>query len=95
MIAADDARARIVVRGRVQGVFFRAETHDMARRLRLAGWVMNRPDGAVEAAFEGPRRYVEQAIEWCRQGPPAARVKSVDVSWEAPRAETSFEIHYV
>jgi acylphosphatase len=56
---------------------------------------MNRPDGAVEAAFEGPRRYVEQAIEWCRQGPPAARVKSVDVSWEAPRAETSFEIHYV
>ena len=61
-----DTRARVIMRGRVQGVFFRAETHDTALRLGLAGWVMNRRDGAVEAAFEGPREEVESAIEWCR-----------------------------
>ncbi|HEY5494874.1 MAG TPA: acylphosphatase [Candidatus Anoxymicrobiaceae bacterium] len=91
---SDAARARVIVRGRVQGVFFRAETRDMARRMELAGSVRNRPDGAVEAAFEGRREDVERAIDWCGEGPPSARVDSVDVSWETPQGESAFEIRY-
>ena len=94
MAALAEARARVIARGRVQGVFFRAETHDTALRLGLAGWVMNRRDGAVEAAFEGPKSAVERAIEWCRQGPPSAKVDSLDVSWEEPAGEEAFEVRY-
>ena len=94
MAALTEARARVIARGRVQGVFFRAETHDMAQWLGLAGFVMNRRDGAVEAAFEGPRNTVERAIEWCRQGPPSARVDSLDVSWEEPTGEEGFQVWY-
>lgn len=80
----DAVRARVRVEGRVQGVWFRAGTREAAEQLGLAGWVRNLPDGAVEAAFEGPRPAVEQAVAWCRRGPPDARVDRCDVSWEAP-----------
>ena len=93
-MGSDDARATVIVRGRVQGVFFRAETRDLAVRLGLSGSVSNRRDGAVEATFEGPRSDVEKAIEWCRRGPPSARVDSVELSWDTPRGESSFEVRY-
>ncbi|MFH1149873.1 MAG: acylphosphatase [Actinomycetota bacterium] len=88
------ARARVTVTGRVQGVFFRAETRGEARRLDLGGWVRNRPDGTVEAVFEGERFLVEKAVEWARHGPPGASVESVDVRWEEPRGEVGFEVRY-
>jgi acylphosphatase len=86
------ARARVVVRGRVQGVFFRAEARDRARSLGLAGWVRNAPDGTVEAVFEGERERVESMVEWCRRGPPLADVSGVDVGWEEPRGESGFAV---
>lgn len=84
------ARARVVVNGRVQGVFFRAETRDRASSLGLAGWVRNNRDGTVEAAFEGDRERVESMVEWCRRGPALAEVERVDVEWEEPRHERGF-----
>lgn len=77
-----NVRAHVIISGRVQGVFFRSETQNTARRLGLQGWVRNRPEGTVEAVFEGARADVEQAIAWCRKGSPAARVTDVKVSWQ-------------
>ena len=85
-----EARARIVVRGRVQGVFFRAETRDRARSLGLSGWVRNVPDGSVEAVFEGDRDRIDSILEWCRRGPGFAEVEDVEVAWEEPRGEQGF-----
>ncbi len=85
-------RARVLVSGRVQGVWFRASTADTSRQLGLAGWVRNLPDGRVEAVFEGPGPAVEAAIAWCGKGPPAARVVGCAVSWEEPRGEEGFAV---
>jgi acylphosphatase len=85
-----EARARVVVRGRVQGVFFRAETRDRARSLGLSGWVRNVADGSVEAVFEGDRDRIESMLEWCRRGPGFAEVEGLDVAWEEPRGEQGF-----
>jgi acylphosphatase len=79
------ARARCTFRGHVQGVYFRAHCQEHARSLRLTGWVRNRPDGTVEAVFEGEKARIEEAIEWNRSSQPYARVADVDVVWEAPR----------
>ena len=76
------ARAHVHVSGRVQGVFFRSETQDEARRHGIAGWVRNLADGRVEAVFEGEKDKVEALVEFCRRGPPGARVSKVDVTWE-------------
>ncbi len=78
----EQVRARVIIEGRVQGVFFRHSTREMALRLGLKGWVKNRRDGGVEALFEGDREKVDQMIQWCHQGPSGARVKNVDVTWE-------------
>jgi acylphosphatase len=86
------ARARAVISGRVQGVFFRAEVSDRARSLGVAGWVRNRPDGAVEAEFEGPREAVESMLRWCSQGPAGALVDAVDVTWDQPVGGEGFEV---
>ncbi len=88
------ARARVLVAGRVQGVWYRASTRAEADRLGLGGWVRNLADGRVEAAFEGPRAAVEEAVAWCRRGPPGARVESCEVRWEPAAGEHSFEIDY-
>ena len=89
------ARARVIVSGRVQGVWFRASTRDMAVRLGVSGWVRNLPTGEVEAEFQGPREAVEKAVAWCGQGPPGARVTRCDVVWDEPRGEPgSFRILY-
>jgi acylphosphatase len=85
-----DARARVVIRGRVQGVFFRAETRDRARSLGLRGWVRNVPDGTVEAVFEGERERIESLLVWCRRGPALADVDDVEVQWEPPAGEVGF-----
>jgi acylphosphatase len=85
-------RALVVVRGSVQGVFFRAETRDRARSLDLAGWVRNAPDGTVEAAFEGDDERVESMVAWCRRGPAGARVEGVDVTWVEPEGAEGFSI---
>ena len=87
-----EARARVVVSGRVQGVFFRDETSRRARSLGVAGWVANRPDGAVEAVFEGGRDAVESMVAWCGRGPSGARVDDVQTAWEDPRGEDGFAV---
>jgi acylphosphatase len=86
------ARARVIVHGRVQGVFFRAEASARARSLGLAGWVQNRPDGAVEAVFEGPQEAVESMLRWCERGPVGARIDAADVTWEQPAGDEGFEV---
>lgn len=78
----EKARARVIITGRVQGVFFRSETQRAAERLGVNGWVRNLPDGTVEAVFEGDRQAVEDTVAWCHQGAPMARVADVRVVWE-------------
>jgi acylphosphatase len=85
-------RARVVVRGSVQGVFFRVETRDRARSLGLTGWVKNQSDGSVEAAFEGDPERIESMVEWCRRGPAGARVDDVELTWGDPEGEDGFSI---
>jgi acylphosphatase len=88
-------RAQIRVTGRVQGVFYRQTTREMADGLGLCGWVRNLPDGSVEALFEGERQLVEQAVSWCRQGPPRAAVKEVVIAWlDGPPVNNGFAIRY-
>jgi len=76
-------RAHAFISGRVQGVNFRAATRAKARELGLTGWARNLPDGRVEAVFEGETDALETMLAWCHQGPPPARVKRVEVDWEA------------
>ncbi len=73
--------ARVIIRGIVQGVYFRVNTRKAAREHCVYGWVRNNKDGSVEAVFEGQKEDVEKAIEWCRQGPPGARVDDVELTW--------------
>lgn len=81
----EKVRAHAYVSGLVQGVFFRANTVDAADRIgRLSGWVRNLPDGRVEVVCEGERDRVEKLVDWLGQGPPAARVTDVQISWEEP-----------
>jgi len=75
-------RAHVIVAGWVQGVFFRSETRRVANSYGVTGWVRNLEDGRVEAVFEGEEENVKRLVEFCRKGPPAARVDNVDVSWE-------------
>ena len=75
-------RAHVFVSGWVQGVFFRAETRDLARKLGVTGWVRNLWDGRVEAVFEGEDWAVERLVDWCHQGPRGAHVDNVDVTYE-------------
>ena len=85
-------RAEVIVRGMVQGVFFRVETRDRARSLGLSGWVTNARDGTVRAAFEGEDERVESMVDWCRRGPSGASVDDVDVTWVELEGEQSFVI---
>jgi len=80
-------RAHVWISGRVQGVFFRAHTKELADELGLTGWVRNLPDGRVEAVFEGEEDAVKEVIEWCKRGPPLASVEKVEVRYEQPTGE--------
>ena len=75
-------RAHVLVSGRVQGVFFRMETRDEARKRNVTGWVRNISQGRVETIFEGKKEDVEKIIEFCSAGPPRAKVSKVDVQWK-------------
>lgn len=89
------ARAHLIIEGRVQGVFFRAFTREVGANLKLQGWVRNRPDGSVEAVFEGPKESVESAIARCRMGPPGSRVDNISEKWEEYSGEfNTFTIRY-
>lgn len=83
---------RLDIRGTVQGVGFRNWTQRLARQLGLAGWVRNRPDGSVEAVFNGPVAAVEEAIRRCRRGPASASVAGVGVSEESGETGEGFEV---
>jgi acylphosphatase len=85
-------RARVRARGRVQGVFFRAEARERARSLDIDGWVTNASDGSVEAVLEGDRERVESLVRWFRRGPSTAEVEEIEVSWEEPRGEHGFAV---
>ncbi|HEX5951236.1 MAG TPA: acylphosphatase [Actinomycetota bacterium] len=85
-------RVRVVVTGRVQGVFFRATCAREARDLGLAGSVRNLPDGRVEAIFEGPEADVDRMVGWCRLGPEYARVDAVEITPEPPAGERGFAV---
>lgn len=84
--------AHVIVRGKVQGVYFRANTQKTAESLDLAGWVRNRPDGSVEIHAEGEKAKLEKLIVWCRQGPPSAQVKDVEIKWVSAEGLRSFEV---
>jgi len=88
-------RARVVISGFVQGVFFRYRTREMARRQNVTGWVRNLRDGRVEAVFEGEKKNVEAMLAFCYKGPSGAMVRDVEVSWEEPKGELEgFQIVY-
>ncbi len=80
-------RADLYITGRVQGVFYRASAQQEAMRLGLVGEIRNLPDGNVEAVVEGIKDRIEEFIEWCKEGPPAAQVENVRVRWSAARGE--------
>jgi acylphosphatase len=85
-------RRRVVVHGHVQGVFFRDTTRREASRRGVAGWITNRPDGAVEAVFEGPPDEVAAMVEFCESGPRGADVDRVDVDEEEPEGLNGFDV---
>lgn len=90
-----NVRAHVIISGRVQGVFFRAHTRDIARQFNVYGWVKNRPDGKVEALFEGNEENVKSVLDWCHEGPPQASVTGVAVAWKGYSGEfTGFDIVY-
>ena len=89
---SERARCRVVVHGNVQGVFFRDSCRREASSRGVAGWVTNRPDGAVEAVFEGEPGAVSAMVEWCSRGPRGADVQSVDQGSGEPEGLSGFEI---
>ena len=82
----------IVIRGKVQGVFFRSGTKSVAHDLRLGGWVRNCGDGTVEIYAEGKEERLKRFIKWCNKGPPAASVTSIDTDWVDIQGMTGFRI---
>jgi acylphosphatase len=89
------SRAKLLIKGIVQGVSFRYYTQREVRKYGVAGWVRNLPDGSVAALFEGEEEDVEAMIQWCRQGPPGARVTEVIVQPEEYQGEfQSFSVTF-
>lgn len=85
--------AHILVSGIVQGVFFRANTKEKAKELKIKGWVKNLSDGRVEILAEGDEEKIQMLIEWCWKGPELAKVENVDVSYKKFSGKfNSFEI---
>lgn len=91
----DNKRVHVIVKGRVQGVFFRAYTRDEAIRLGLSGWVRNCPDGSVEAMIEGEETAVAKMLQWFHEGSPHSLVETIHTTEEHPVGDdTTFKIHY-
>jgi len=90
-----EERVHLIIRGHVQGVFYRASTRETALRLGLKGWVRNLPNGDVEAVFQGPEEQLQKAIDWCWEGPPGATVTKIDQKWDdCPGEFSGFEVRY-
>ena len=92
MDAGGRARCRVVVHGRVQGVFFRDSARRLAEREGVQGWIRNRGDGTVEAAFEGRPESVERLVRFCSEGPRGAAVEHVERFDEPPEGLTGFSV---
>jgi acylphosphatase len=88
----DPTRRHVVVRGQVQGVFFRDSCRREARGRGVAGWISNTTDGAVEAVFEGPADAVDAMVAWVHDGPPHATVAGVSVRTEQPEGLSDFQV---
>jgi len=86
-MSEDLASLNLLIVGRVQGVFYRASTLEQAQGLNLTGWVKNLADGSVEVVAEGSRHALEDLLEWCKRGPPAAEVEHVSARWGPHRGE--------
>ena len=91
-MADDRVRRRVIIRGRVQGVFFRDSIRQRARTRDISGWVRNQVDGTVEAVFEGKPDDVEQLVRYAETGPRQAEVESVEVDDEELEGLSGFEI---
>jgi acylphosphatase len=89
---SDVARSHVVVHGHVQGVFFRDSCRREADTRGVTGWITNRPDGAVEAVFEGEPDAVAALVDFCRSGPRGADVGAVDETSEEPEGLTGFQV---
>jgi len=85
-------RKRVIIHGRVQGVFFRDTTRRMADARGVAGWVRNNPDGSVEAAFEGDADAVGEMVRFAHEGPRGAAVERVEAVEEEPEGLTGFRV---
>jgi acylphosphatase len=90
--STDLTARRVTVHGEVQGVSFRDYCAQEARRLGVLGWVRNEPDGTVTAYLEGGRTAVRELVDWCREGPPSARVFSLDEQTVEPLGATGFSV---
>jgi acylphosphatase len=91
----DNTRVRLIIEGRVQGVWFRESTRKEAERLGVHGWVRNMREGTVEVVAEGPEENVRKLVDWCHHGPPSARVTRVRETAETFRGEfASFDVVY-
>lgn len=75
-------QARIIIKGRVQGVFYRATAQEKAQELGLKGYVKNLEDGTVEALVQGDKAAIEIFIKWCHEGPPSSKVETINVEWQ-------------
>ena len=94
-IPMDNIRVRLIIEGRVQGVWFRESTRKQAEHLGVHGWVRNRREGTVEVVAEGPEESVRKLVDWCHHGPPSARVSRVRETAEAFQGEfVSFDVVY-
>ena len=78
------SNVHVIISGRVQGVWFRANTRQKAEQLGVTGWVRNTHDGCVEAIFEGEENCVEEMLEWCNHGPPLAKIENVEIKKQNP-----------
>ena len=86
---------KVIISGRVQGVWFRANTKQKAEELGIFGWVRNTDDGCVEAVFEGDERLIDEMINWCHKGPALAKVEKVEIKKRRPTNEfDDFSIRY-
>ncbi len=92
MTQPDKICVHVYISGTVQGVGYRYSTLEMAQHLGVKGWVRNLPDDRVEAVFEGEAVTIEQMLAWCRQGPPAARVRDVTIVDESYQGLQNFEL---
>jgi len=91
----ENTRVRLIIEGRVQGVWFRESTRREAERLGVRGWVRNRREGTVEVLAEGPKENVRKLVDWCHHGPPSSRVMRVNETAESFQGEYgSFDVVY-